>query len=252
MNIKHLFTILVAAVLLFGSCAGPAQNKLRVSVEELNKELPVDNGNGTIIDSVAYLTATNTVMFYYTVDESYTTVSSLRAAEAAQRRFFASFLASNKMATFTHLLVDAGANLELEYTGRDTHEKVTLAFSADEIKACLNDDNPLTDREQLAALIEITNSRCPMGIDGENLVMTGVYLKGDNIEFHYTYNPDEYQFDQADVEELSSAMLPELRNELAGEPNQYQLMKKLGVGVQYFFEADGHNMVTFGFTCDQI
>lgn len=252
MNLKYLFIIFAAAVLMLGACAGPAQNKLRVSVENLNKELPIDNDNGTTIDSVGYLTETNTVIFYYTVDEEYASVTSLRAAEEAQRRFFTNYLASNKMEAFTHLLVEAGANLNLEYHGRDTHEIVTLVFTADDIKACVNEDNQLSDREQLASLIEITNSRCPMYIDGENLVLAGVYLQDDNIEFHYTYNPDEYVFSQDAIDELKTDLLPDLRQELASEPNQYQLMKKIGVGVKYYFETDNKPAVTFVVTCDEI
>ena len=49
-------------------------------------------------------------------------------------------------------------------------------------------------------------------------------------------------------------MLPELKKELNAPGNtlQLQLMKKLGIGVSYVFEAEGCEPLSFSFTAEQI
>ncbi len=247
--------LVIALVCLMASCAKSAQNKLNETAKQINRELPMDFGNGVCMDSMVYDETDNTLKFYYSLSEEYQTVGSLRGAHDAQRRFLTSFLSSQSGNEFTKLLVDAKSNISLEYTGSKTGDKTTLTFYAKEIKEILDgQEDAKDDRTILSDLLAVSNDQCPVQLNGDDLVMTGVALGDDNIEFYYTYNPEVYEFDPADTDELKAMMKPALQAELnaPGNAMQLELMKKLNLGITYTFEADGREPLTFGFSSQEV
>lgn len=254
---KKLINIfcIVSLIALMTSCAKTYQAKLHATADQINKELPMDLGNGISMDSLSYDTDYNTIVFHYSISEEIQTIKNLRNAREAQRRFLQNYLSSQQGNEFTKLLTDADANIRLEYTGRKSGDKVSLDFYSNEIKELQNkQEGEVDDRTRLADIIAISNAQCPMQMDGDNLVMTGVALGDASIEFSYTYNPEVYDFANADIEDLKATLEPELQAELKAPGNQAQLelMKKLGVGVSYSFEAEGYEPIVFGFTPEEI
>ena len=247
--------LVICVVLLMASCTKSAQNKLNATAEQINQELPMDFGNGICMDSLTYDEADNTLIFHYALSEEYQTVGSLRGAHDAQRRFLTSYLSSQAGNEFTKLLVVATANISLEYTGSKTGDKTTLTFYAKEIKEILDgQEDAQDDRTVLSNLLAVTNDQCPVQLNGDDLVMTGVALGDENIEFYYTYNPEVYEFDPANTDALKALMKPALQEELSAPGNamQLELMKKLNLGITYTFEGEGHDPITFGFTAQEV
>lgn len=254
---KKLINIfcIVSLIALMTSCAQSYQAKLRTTADQINKELPMDLGNGISMDSLSYDTDDNTIIFHYSLSEDIQTIKNLRNAREAQRRFLQNYLSSQQGNEFTKLLADADANIRLEYTGRQSGDKVSLDFYSNEIKELQNkQEGEVDDRTRLADLIAISNAQCPLQMDGDNLLMTSVALGDTNIEFSYSYNPEVYDFANANIEDLKATLKPELQAELNAPGNraQLELMKKLGVGVSYSFEAEGAEPVVFGFTPEEI
>ena len=253
---KLLYIFLCAGLIsLATACSDSNRSRLAVTADQINRELPMDLGNGVGLDSVTYDNGDNTICFHYSISEETQTINNLRGAHDAQRRFLRSYLSGQEGNEFAKMVVDADANITLEYTGRVSGDKVSLTFFNNEIKEIVeNQKEEADERTQLANLIAISNDQCPIQIDGDDLVMTGVALGDTSLNFCYSFNPDVYDFASIDIEEFKDAMWEGLKEELTAPGNalQLSLMKKNNVGVEYFFYAYGAEPVTFSFASTEI
>lgn len=254
---KKLLNIILAVgiISLITACTESYQNKLRDTAEQINRELPMDLGNGINMDSISYDSDDNTLIFHYSLSEEFQTISSMRGAHDAQRRYLTSYLSSQSGNQFTKLLVDAKANICLEYYGAKSGDKTSITFYSNEIKEILdNQEEAGDDRSVLSNLVAVSNAQCPLQLDGDDLVMTSVALGDENLEFYYSYNPDKYEFEQSQADLYKTTMRPDLQAELnaPGNKTQFDLMKKLNLGVSYTFEAEGREPVIFKFTPEEV
>ena len=80
--------IAVCLVILVSACGNNAKNRLATTATQLNAELPMNLGNGVEMDSVAYDTEENTFNFYYSLSETFNSISSMRNAHDAQHISF--------------------------------------------------------------------------------------------------------------------------------------------------------------------
>ena len=89
---------------------------------------------------------------------------------------------------FTKLPYSMPFNIRPEYTGRKRAAHCASLDFINEIKepSEQTEEGQVDDRTRLADIIAISNAQCPMQMDGDNLVMTGVALGDANIEFSYT------------------------------------------------------------------
>lgn len=251
---KLLMFLAVVLAVCLGACTDAARTQLRTQSELLNRQCPVQVGSGISIKGVEYNTESNDLVLTYVNDETIGSVSALRNAGDAQRRFLANFLTAEANNKFFDLIVKAKAGITIDFVGAVSGDTASIHFSQEEIaELSSNRDRKVDDREQLENIVAITNAQCPIQLDGEALVLTNVALSEHNLEFHYSFDSEVY--DPQGNSEFEDILFEGLSEELTESSNdlQLELMKKLDVGVTYIMKpTDGGAPVIIEFSDDRI
>ena len=76
----------MAAVVLLASCVSGERSHLRLMLEQVNKECPIDLGQMGVFESIGYDDSENIVVFTYNLNEDYTNIASLAGANEQQKQ----------------------------------------------------------------------------------------------------------------------------------------------------------------------
>lgn len=238
------------------SCGSPAKNELRLNVEQVNKECPIDLGSTGVLESARYVQDDNEAVFTYVINEDDgTDIASLSKVSGEQKAFMTSFLQGESGNQFLGLLVRADAALTFVYRGESSNDSVSVTLTSAELKDIaaseVSDNNRL---EQLERIIAITNGQCPSVID-EGLTMTAARLEGNYIVFYYDIDSDVVSIREEDVDEFAEATREALREELtdASGLSQLELMKECGIGTKYVYTpSDSTTPVVIEITPEEV
>ena len=184
----------MAAVVLLASCVSGERSHLRLMLEQVNKECPIDLGQMGVFESIGYDDSENIVVFTYNLNEDYTNIASLAGANEQQKQFMANFLKRDgSEQKFLEQMVKADAGLKCVYRGSESRDSVILLMSAEELReiaaADIAADNELRTLESMVA---ISNAQCPQVLD-EGLSMTSATIEDNYIVFSFSYDPEQYE-----------------------------------------------------------
>lgn len=237
---KRLSIIIIAAAIMLASCVSGERNRLRLMLEQVNKECPVNLGEMGVFESIGYDENENTVVFTYDLNEEHTNIASLARANEQQKQFMANFLKRDgNEQKFLEQMVKADANLKCVYRGSESRDSVILFMSAAELRdiaaADVDEDN---DLRQLESMVAISNAQCPHQLD-EGLTMSSAAMEGDYIVFSFSYDPEFYEFHELDSTEFHKLTSEALREELTSPTgrSQLKLMKDRGIGAKYVYTS---------------
>lgn len=246
---------MACVLLVLAGCTDTARKQLEKAAEEINGQCPIELGNGMALSEAAYDNDDNSFVITYVSDESIVPVAGLRNASDAQKAFLANYFSTEEGNKFLEAITDADAGITLRYVGEVSNDTVTLTLPAEEVKSMTAASSaPASDIDQLNSLIAVTVAQCPVKIDGDDLVLTNVTVDKDNMVFHYSFNPEQYDI-AGNADTFKDALFEGLKDELTAQANdrQLQLMKKLGLGVDYILTpTDGAAPVHITFTPEQI
>lgn len=237
---KRLFIIIAAAAVLLASCVNGERNRLRLMLEQVNKECPMSLGDMGVFESIGYDQDDNTVVFTYNLNEDYTNIANLGQANEQQKAFMANFLKRDgEEQSFLEQMVKADASLKCVYRGSESRDSVVLFMSAQELKdIAASDVDEDNDLRQLESMVAISNAQCPQRLD-EGLEMTSATIDGNYIVFNFAYDNEMYQFNTLGRDEFHTLTSDALREELTSPTgrSQLQLMKGRGIGAKYVYTA---------------
>ncbi len=231
-----IFVFLVAA----SSCADVDRNRLRLTVENGNKECPVKMGATGIMEYMRYDIDSNDVALSYALNENLVNIPGLASATEEQKTFLAAFLRDDEQQQFLDLLVKADASLSLVFRGMESRDSVSLRLSPEELREIaaeeLDEDN---DMRQLEAMVAISNARCPELCD-TGLTFTGIHIEDGYLNYNFDYDPLIYHISPQAREQMERNATDNLRQELTGEDDlQLRLMKSCRLGARYYYNAIG-------------
>lgn len=239
MNTSIKTLVLSILVLILAACGNSDRAQLKASIEKTNKQLPLALGNGTIFQSMDFDDDNNVAVMTYLLDEDTYNLSSIAGAETAQRRFLSNYLQSETAREFTELLTSSKAGIKLVFIGQQSNDSHSFILSDKEVADILAEEIGSDNiREQLEAMVEISNAQCPQKIAGDALVLRSVTLDDDAMCFNYDYNPDVINFTEDTKEELLQEFKTELTNDLKqpGSKMQKEYLQQLGMAVKYRFK----------------
>ncbi|MDE6207076.1 MAG: hypothetical protein K2M55_04645, partial [Muribaculaceae bacterium] len=230
---KIVYIIIAVACVLLSACSGKgsASNPtgIELTVAQMQGDLPLDLGNGVILQSITYDNKARVLTFSYVSDERNVNVGAFVKAQSAQKRFLTTLLSSDDSAELVQMLVDAGSSIDYKYHGTLSGEDGTVHFSNDDLKDIAGSNDSTRDaRGELTDLVAITRAQCPLEFDGPDMLLDSVVLTDDNINFYVSCNSERYDL-RGNFDAFRSSLLDGARSEFEDDFGRMQgrLMKEL-------------------------
>lgn len=187
----YIALMLVMAVCLTG--CNQETNKLRLEIENANKECPMDLGILGKITSITYDEESNDVNMEMRMNEQLGSFDALMSNKKMLHKSMMLAFTKENSRSVAKLISDANAGLTITMKGSNSGKSFDITISPDEIHQMANSkksDYEIT-KEWMELNIEFENIRAPYSV-GEGMEVTKVVDDGTNIV--YVCSVDENQF----------------------------------------------------------
>jgi hypothetical protein len=252
-KIKHFFhSFLPLAALMVLLIAGCTKDKLRLAVDGLNKQCPMDIGLSVRMMGASYDGDRITVR--YMLDERLIKIDAMRSnEELLKKQLLATYSnGENNLKKFVDTILEVQATMEFIYEGSLSGKQFSLIVSPEELKEAQS-GMILTPDESLAAMLQIVNAQTPLNITDE-IVMTAMIQEGDGVYYLYEVSdPSVFANIQANTDEMKAEVRQNLENLSDVEKTDLRRIPAANkfLGYRYISKATGQS-VEFTYTKSQL
>lgn len=195
---KNLLTILslAAIVMLTAGCQSEKINKLKLALEEANKQCPMDMGEIGQMSSIEFDDDAMEVQFHYTINEDALSIDELKKTSNETARDQLKLLFSREEnKKMLDQMIDAEVGLGAIYKGDSSGETLKVTLSLDDLKEIK--DNPMSEteinRQLLKNMITQENKLYPTNIEsGMDIIRS--YDDGDYLVYDICIEEETYDF----------------------------------------------------------
>ena len=199
---KHIkfFAVLMAAFMLFGTAAQAQDDDMSEVLNELNKDCPMDMGEGMTLSHFGYDGANLVLNIKYEDDAAGETLQALKEYPDLMREsMLLTMVEDPDMAALIEGLKDAGMGISIVIKGTRSRKSVEYTFSVNELeKAMKNKGKPSVDdvtvdgNDELDAMLLIASAACPIQMN-EAMSITAIVHEGDIVIMEMTiFDGDTY------------------------------------------------------------
>lgn len=227
--------------MMLTGCTDGRQSALENYMRRQNRECPQVVDAELVLAKYDYDKHANLFTINYTCTEQANTVQDMRLSEGPLRRIITQNLHGKQLEELSGLLIDAGADMRLRFIGKITADTLDIDFPQAQLREiAAQRDTEVSDAERMEALMANENARCPQKVDGDRLIISSVTVDSAFVEVAYVFDPATYNFRDIDSLSLVDRFRPLLKESLqsAQGAEQLALMKSLGLGMRYRFEAN--------------
>lgn len=195
---KKILTILslAAIVIMAAGCQSEKVNKLKLALEEANKQCPVDMGEMGQMSSIEFDDDAMEVQFHYTINEDALSIDELKKTSNETARDQLKLLFSREEnKKMLDQMIDAEVGLGAIYKGDSSGETLKVTLSLDDLKKIK--DNPVSEteinRQLLKNMITQENKLYPTNIEsGMDIIRS--YDDGDYLVYDICIEEETYDF----------------------------------------------------------
>lgn len=192
------YLLLVSFALI--SC-NSSKKDLKLEIEEVNDECPLDLGLVGEISSVDYDEKTDEVVMTMTINKDLPLkLSALKQLKNTMKRsVLGNWAKSESSLVLIEKIADADAKFTIVMQTADTNESLKIKISKKEVKdiAAGNIDS-ITPREMVDIMIASTNAQCPMQID-EVTVLSSVTLENNSFVYNCSWDENSVSIEEIDA-----------------------------------------------------
>ena len=249
------FVVLLLSVYGLAGCGNFAKEKVKKEVAELNRQCPQDMGLLGELTGASYDEAENSVNFYYTVSEEFSSIEDLRQNEETMTNSMKLAFSQGEMKEISKELIIAGSVLKIHFISeKNPEDKMVLTLTTDELKDA--SDSKMSDSEIQRQLFEnqvkSENSGCPYEVD-EGMTMTSVEDNGREVVFHCKLDEKLYDIDAMKLvkDEMKDAMRESFNDATLKSQLELYASQNRGIRYEYYGGKSGKSF-SIVFTPEEI